>query len=42
MLIARRRVGMLMHLKFHWMHRNLIIYIVLDNAEGYGIDLCVE
>ena len=40
-LVATRRVGVAMRLKFHWLHMNVIIYTVLDNAGGHGTNLCV-
>ena len=41
MLVAMRKVGVGMRLKFHWVHMNVILDIVLDNDGGYGTNLCV-
>ena len=41
MLVEMRRVGVVMRLRFHWVHRNVILYIVLDNSGGHRPDLHV-
>ena len=41
-LSAMRRVDEEMRLKYHWVTLSTMLYLVMDNLGGHGIDACVD